>query len=92
MDLPQVPRRHQQRSVLVLDQVGHDLHHGRFDGRWKVEGRAPVDGSLGVPLRGGALTVQLARGSGPQFVAPVQAEGKARAARFDERSACGEAP
>jgi len=92
MDLPQVACRHQQRGVLVLDEVRHHLHDCSLDGVRQLEGRVPVDGGGRVPLGCGRLPVELAGRRGPEFVAAVQREEEGRAAGFHRGAARGQAP
>ena len=43
VDAAEEARGHDQRHLLVLDQIRHDLHHGRLDVGWQRELRVPVD-------------------------------------------------
>ena len=76
MHLPEVTGRHQQRGVLVLDQVGHHLHHGGFHGRRQLELGGPIHRGGRVPLRGGGLGVELAGGGGQSSSRRLSAKAK----------------
>ena len=83
-----------ERGLLVLHEVGHDLHDGGLDVRRHrlVRGRGPVDRGGRVPLGGGGVGVEPRREVGPHDVAVVEVEATLRAARLDQRTARGEAP
>jgi hypothetical protein len=87
------PGRDDQGGLLVLDQVGHDLHHRRFDvGRQRLVDR-PVDRDGRIPLRGRRVRVQPGRQVGPEHVTVGEVElAHIGAAGLDERAAGSQSP
>jgi hypothetical protein len=92
VQLAEQPRRDDQRRLLVLDEVGHELHDGALDLVRNIDVRGPVHRRRWVPLTRGRGRVQPGGDVGPDVVAfgPFGADG--RAAGFDERAAGGQAP
>ena len=92
VDAPHEPGRHDEGGLLVLDQVGHHLHHRGFDVGRQRELVVPRHRGLRVPLSGGGLRVQVRSDVGPDQVAVVQVEPGLRAAGFEERAPRPEPP
>jgi hypothetical protein len=82
--------RDHQRGLLVLDEVGHHLDHGRLDLGGHVGGGAggPVDRGRRIPLRRRGVRVEPGREVGPDDVAVGDVEpGGCRAAGLDQCAA-----
>ena len=94
VQLAEQPRRDDQRRLLVLDQVGHELHDGALDLVGQRRAAAVQSTAVaGIPLAGGRGARTAAGRCRPRRArvrssrAPMR-----RAARLDERAAGGEAP
>ena len=93
VDPAEEPGRHDERGLLVLDQVGHDLHDRVLDlGRAASNAASQSIGGRRVPLAGDGLGVEPGRDVGPDDVALVEVEARLRAARLDQRAARRQAP
>ncbi len=87
MYMAEMTCRHQQRGVLILDQVGHHLHHCIFDLVRQIGHGLPVDCRRRVPLPGQRLLVQVCRSLGPDLGFFAESEIEAGAAGLDRRAA-----
>jgi hypothetical protein len=92
MDPPDEPGRHDEGGLLVLDQVGHHLHHRGLDVGWQRERVVPRHRGLRVPLPRRRLRVEVRSDIGPHQVAVVQVEPGLGATGFEQRTPGAEPP
>ena len=92
VDLAEEARRHEQRGVLVLDQVCHELYDRVLHLGRQVERCVPVDGRVGIPLRSGGLCVKASGLVRPDFGLHGEGEMKLGRSRLDRGPARGQAP
>ena len=76
MHLAEKARRHQQRRVLVLDQVGHHLHDGVFDVVGQLERLRPTRSRRRDPTARRGLRVEVRRCRRPRWRAWRRAQSR----------------
>ena len=92
MHLAEKTRGNEQRRVLVLDQIGHDLHDGVFDFIGKLDHCRPVYRFVGIPLGRKCLRINMRGLVGPDGFFCGECKVEFGRTGFDRRTARSQAP